>query len=96
MKKVFNIYYNFLIIELCCAYCYFMNLHKDHKILRIEDVLDYPVVFIDEVIYNDVKCGKMIDDIYNISDKVIFNYNNKYYSIYKKENNKLVCYINNL
>ena len=37
MKKVFNIYYNFLIIELCCAYCYFMNLHKDHKILRIED-----------------------------------------------------------
>ena len=70
--------------------------NNKYKILRIEDVLDYPVVFIDEVIYNDVKCGKMIDDIYNISDKVIFNYNNKYYSIYKKENNKLVCYINNL
>ena len=47
--------------------------NNKYKILRIEDVLDYPVVFIDEVIYNDVKCGKMIDDIYNISDKVIWH-----------------------
>ena len=42
MKKVFHIYFNLilissLIIELCCAMCYFMNLHPGHKLIRIND-----------------------------------------------------------
>jgi len=38
MKKVcflFNNYYLFT-IELCCAYCHFMNMHPNHKLISIE------------------------------------------------------------
>ena len=38
MKKV--IYNNILIkfnIELCCAYCHYLNLHKGHKVIPIND-----------------------------------------------------------
>ena len=38
MKKVFiSIFFNLIYIEICCAYCLYMNLHNGHKILRIED-----------------------------------------------------------
>ena len=40
MKKVIKyIIYNFILIfvVLCCAMCYFANLHKDHKLMKIED-----------------------------------------------------------
>ena len=38
MKKVIyiKIFYYFN-IELCCAYCYYLNLHKGHKVLPITD-----------------------------------------------------------
>ena len=38
MKKVIKyIIYIFILIVLCCAMCYFTNLHKEHKLLKIED-----------------------------------------------------------
>ena len=38
MKKVIKyIIYFFILIVLCCAMCYFTNLHKEHKLLKIED-----------------------------------------------------------
>ena len=36
--KIFQIYiYLFLIIVLCCTNCHYMNLHKNHKIIKIDD-----------------------------------------------------------
>jgi len=35
MKKVKN-KYNFN-IELCCSYCYYLNLHKGHKVIPLTD-----------------------------------------------------------
>ena len=29
--------YNLFIIELCCFYCYYLNLHNGHKVLPITD-----------------------------------------------------------
>ena len=38
MKKVNYKYNNILItIVLCCAYCFYMNLHKGHKVIPIND-----------------------------------------------------------
>ena len=36
MKKVIYNIYN-LYIELCCAYCHYLNLHNGHKVIPIED-----------------------------------------------------------
>ena len=37
MKKVIIQLYYIKYIELCCAYCHYMNLHKSHKIIPIND-----------------------------------------------------------
>ena len=40
MKKVINLYYIIFIyylIELCCSFCHFKNLHPQHKLLEIND-----------------------------------------------------------
>ena len=34
--KIFYIIINYN-IELCCAYCFYVNLHKDHKVIPIND-----------------------------------------------------------
>ena len=36
MKKVIYNIYN-LYTELCCALCYYLNLHNNHKVVQIED-----------------------------------------------------------
>ena len=37
MKKVIKYTIFIFIIVLCCSMCYFTNLHKEHKLLKIED-----------------------------------------------------------
>ena len=37
MKKVNKKYYYHFNIELCCAYCHYLNLHKGHKVIPIID-----------------------------------------------------------
>ena len=38
MKKVILNYINIFLIKLCCAYCYYKNIHSNHKILEISDI----------------------------------------------------------
>lgn len=33
-----NYIFNFLILELCCSYCCFKNIHDNHKILELSDL----------------------------------------------------------
>lgn len=67
----------------------------NYKILSITEVLkDENSVVIDEKLYNFIKNGALIDNIY-FKDKVTFIYNNKViaiYKIYDKDNSKLKPY----
>ena len=56
----------------------------NYKLLDIKDMLDSnSFVNIDKRLYNDIKVGKIIDNIYN-KDVITFIYNNKAIAIYKK------------
>ena len=38
-KKVIKKYNNFLyLIEICCALCYYKNLHNNHKLIELSDI----------------------------------------------------------
>ena len=58
--------------------------NNNYKLLSIKDVLDSDsFVNIDERLYNDIKDGKIINNIYNM-DLITFIYNNEAVAIYKK------------
>ena len=63
-----------------------------YKILSIEEVLNYNVFEIDDLLYKKISNGMSINNIYNVKDKVIFKYNNKIISIYKRDCNILKPY----
>ncbi|MBP3841015.1 MAG: tRNA pseudouridine(55) synthase TruB [Bacilli bacterium] len=65
----------------------------DFNILKIEDILDYEIIDIDEKLLKKIENGVVIDNAYNIKDKVIFRYNGKKIAIYTVDNKKLRMYL---
>ena len=68
--------------------------NSNYKIHKIEEVLDYPKIELDEELYFKVSNGVKIPNTYNITDKVIFTYKNKLVGIYIKENDYLKTWKN--
>ncbi|MBR4619219.1 MAG: tRNA pseudouridine(55) synthase TruB [Bacilli bacterium] len=62
------------------------------KILSLLDVLDYKVIEVDYNLYKKISNGVVIENSFDIEDKVIFKYNDKLIAIYKKDNNLLRMY----
>lgn len=66
---------------------------NNFKILQISDVLKYPKIVMDDNLYKKVSNGVVIDNIYNIKDKVLMtDKNNNLVAIYQNINHKLRIY----
>lgn len=76
--------------------CYTLEEIKNDKynVISIEEAFPYDVIEIDIKTLEKVKNGSIIDNIYNIENKVIFKYNNKIIAIYESYDNILKCYRN--
>lgn len=72
--------YNYFIIELCCSYCIFKNMHKEHKILEISDVeyLEKENLNIENSTKDFNEFIQKIFDLKNKIEKEINNINNLY------------------
>ena len=69
--------------------------NNNYKLYTIDEVLDYPVIEVDEILEKKIHNGVKIDNTFNIKDKVIFkNKNNKLLGIYELDNNKLKVWKN--
>ena len=69
--------------------------NNNYKLYEINEVLDYPVIEIDEILEKKIHNGVKIDNTFNIKDKVIFkNKNNKLLGIYELDNSKLKVWKN--
>lgn len=68
--------------------------NNNYILHKIEDVLDYKIIELDDELYFKVSNGVKIKDIWNIKDKVIFKYNNKLIGIYETEGNNLKTWKN--
>lgn len=69
--------------------------NNNYKLYTIDEVLDYPVIKVDEILEKKIHNGVKIDNTFNIKDKVIFkNKNNKLLGIYELDNNKLKVWKN--
>ena len=67
----------------------------NYKLYRIDEVLDYPVIEVNELLEKKIHNGVKINNTFNIKDKVIFkNKNNKLLGIYELDNNKLKVWKN--
>ena len=67
--------------------------NNNYKLLNIKEFLDYPVIEIPDYLVKQVINGSSIDNIFNITDKVILTYHNKDIAIYIVDNKKLKPYI---
>ncbi len=81
-------------------YAYTLKDIEDNKfkILQISDVLKYPKIVMDDKLFKKISNGVVIDNTYNIDDKVLMmDKNNNLVAIYQNINNKLRIYkmINN-
>ena len=61
----------------------------NYKLISIEEVLDYPKIEIDDNLYKKISNGVVLDNKYNIKNKVLFIYNYNFKIIYYNINNKL-------
>ncbi len=69
--------------------------NNNYKLYTIDEVLDYPVIEVDEYLEKKISNGMKIDNTFNIKDKVIFkNKNNKLLGIYEVDNKKLKTWKN--
>jgi len=68
--------------------------NNNYKIHKIEEVLEYPIIELNDDLYLKVSNGVKIPNNYNITDKVIFTYKNKLLGIYIKDNNYLKTWKN--
>ena len=58
--------------------------NNNFKFVDLDTVFkDYFIVDINSNLYNDIKNGKILENIYN-KDIIVFRYNGEYISIYKK------------
>ena len=64
----------------------------NYKLISIEEILDYPKIEIDDNLYKKISNGVVLDNTYNIKDKVFFIYNSNVKAIYYNDNNKLKVY----
>ena len=64
----------------------------NYKLISIEELLDYPKIEIDDNLYKKISNGVVLDNTYNIKDKVFFIYNSNVKAIYYNDNNKLKVY----
>ena len=64
----------------------------NYKLISIEEVLDYPKIEVDDDLYKKISNGVVLDNTYNIKDKVLFIYNSNVKAIYYNDNNKLKVY----
>ena len=64
----------------------------NYKLISIEEILDYPKIEIDDDLYKKISNGVVLDNTYNIKDKVLFIYNSNVKAIYYNDNNKLKVY----
>jgi len=65
------------------------NITIQTPILKIEEVLPYEIIELDDKTYQKVKNGMALDNCYDIKDKVIFAYQKKIVAIYQNVNEKL-------
>ena len=65
---------------------------RNYKLISIEEVLDYPKIEVDDDLYKKISNGVVLDNTYNIKDKVLFIYNSNVKAIYYNDNNKLKVY----
>lgn len=56
---------------------------NNYKGLKINEFLDYEVIEVNDNEYKKIINGNKIKNTYNISDKVIFSYNNSFLAIYE-------------
>lgn len=69
--------------------------NNNYKLYTIDEVLDYQVIEVDEVLEKKIHNGMKIDNTFNIKDKVIFkNKDSKLLGIYEVDNNKLKTWKN--
>jgi tRNA pseudouridine55 synthase len=69
--------------------------NNNYKLLKIEEVLDYPIIKVDKDLEFKISNGVKLENTYNISDKVIFeNSNDKLLGIYEYRDGYLVCFKN--
>ena len=69
--------------------------NNNYKLYTIDEVLDYPVIEVDEYLEKKISNGMKIDNTFNIKDKVIFkNKDNKLLGIYEVDNKKLKTWKN--
>ena len=69
--------------------------NNNFKYYKIEEVLEYPIIKVDDEIEFKISNGVKLLDIYNIEDKVIFiNNKNKLLGIYEKVNEELKVWKN--
>ncbi len=67
----------------------------NYKLLSITDVLNYPVIIVDNTIAFKIKNGQNLDNIWNIKDKVIFkNSQEQILGIYEVNSDKLKVWKN--
>lgn len=67
--------------------------NNNFRILNIEEVLDFPIIKLDNDLLKKVSNGVILDNIYHIEDKVLMKdkYNNLV-AIYQNDNDKLKVY----
>ena len=63
--------------------------NSKYKTLSLKDFLDYPIINLDDETYELIKNGNKIVNKYNITNKVIFMYQDREIAIYKKDNDLL-------
>ncbi len=69
--------------------------NNNYKLYTIDEVLDYQVIEVDEVLEKKIHNGMKIDNTFNIKDKVIFkNKDSKLLGIYEVDNDKLKTWKN--
>ncbi len=67
--------------------------NNNYKLLSIEEVLDYPIVELDDELYKKVSNGVKISNNYKINDKVILKYNDHLVAIYEEKDGNLIPFI---
>lgn len=66
--------------------------NNKHKVLKIDDIFDYPKIEVTDKMKKKIENGVQLDDNYHIKDKVIFSYQGENLAIYQKNKNKLKVY----
>ncbi len=68
------------------------NVTINSKLITIREALDIETKEISDKDYKRVLNGALINNSYNINDKVLFIKDNKVLAIYQNANNKLICF----